>query len=98
MVLWHKCLNWVRRVGFVMSAVRPVYPEQQTFSDAAGTPPRGKARMTGRSFLKDARAAARRSPASCLLRKAIARPDRGRYLSGSSSASNSMMRPAVAGT
>jgi hypothetical protein len=27
----------VKRVGFVMSAVCPVYPKQQTFPDAVGT-------------------------------------------------------------
>jgi hypothetical protein len=28
---------WNKRVGFVMSAVRPVYPKQQTFPDPVGT-------------------------------------------------------------
>jgi hypothetical protein len=29
--------RWVKRVGFVMSAVRPVYPKQQTFPGPIGT-------------------------------------------------------------
>jgi hypothetical protein len=28
---------WVRRVGFVMSALGPVYPDKQTISEAVGT-------------------------------------------------------------
>jgi hypothetical protein len=28
---------WVKRVAFVMSAICPVYPKQQTFSDPVGT-------------------------------------------------------------
>jgi hypothetical protein len=28
---------WVKRVDFVMSAICPVYPKQQTFPDSAGT-------------------------------------------------------------
>jgi len=28
---------WVKRVGFVMSAVCPVYPQQQTSPDTLGT-------------------------------------------------------------
>jgi hypothetical protein len=28
---------WVKRVGFVMSAIYPVYPKQQTFLDPVGT-------------------------------------------------------------
>jgi hypothetical protein len=31
------CLHRVKRVGFVMSAVCPVYPKQPTFPDAVGT-------------------------------------------------------------
>ena len=31
------CPIWVRRVGFVMSAICPVYPKQQTFPDPVGT-------------------------------------------------------------
>jgi hypothetical protein len=30
-------LLWVKRVGFVMSAVCPVYPKEQTFPDPVGT-------------------------------------------------------------
>jgi hypothetical protein len=33
----NQCLEWVKRVGFVMSAVCPVYPKQQTFPDPVGT-------------------------------------------------------------
>jgi hypothetical protein len=32
-----RCRLWVKRVGFVMSAVCPVYPKQQTFPDPVGT-------------------------------------------------------------
>jgi hypothetical protein len=32
-----RCLLWVKRVGFPMSNVCPVYPQQQTFPDAVGT-------------------------------------------------------------
>jgi hypothetical protein len=28
---------WVNRVGFVMSAIFPFYPKQQTFPDSVGT-------------------------------------------------------------
>jgi hypothetical protein len=31
------CPLWVRRVGFVTSAVCPVYPQHQTFPDPVGT-------------------------------------------------------------
>jgi hypothetical protein len=31
------CRLWVKRVGFVMSPVCPVYPKQQTFPDPVGT-------------------------------------------------------------
>src|SRR5258705_11154140 len=34
---WARCLLWVKRVGFVMSAVCPVYPQQQTSPDTVGT-------------------------------------------------------------
>jgi hypothetical protein len=33
----HQCPSWVKRVGFVMSAVCPVYPQQQTSPDTFGT-------------------------------------------------------------
>jgi hypothetical protein len=32
-----RCLLWVKRVGFVMSAICLVYPKQQTFPDPVGT-------------------------------------------------------------
>jgi hypothetical protein len=32
-----RCPLWVKRVGFVMSAVGLVYPQQQTFPDPVGT-------------------------------------------------------------
>jgi hypothetical protein len=32
-----RCRLWVKRVGFVMSAVCLVYPKQQTFPDPVGT-------------------------------------------------------------
>jgi hypothetical protein len=32
-----QCPLWVKRVGFPMSDVCPVYPQQQTFPDPAGT-------------------------------------------------------------
>jgi hypothetical protein len=35
---------WVKRVGFVMSAVCPVYPKQQTFPDPVGTSHLGQMR------------------------------------------------------
>jgi hypothetical protein len=38
------CPFRLKRVGFVMSAVCPVYPEQQTFADAVGTSHLGPAR------------------------------------------------------
>jgi hypothetical protein len=31
------CPAWVKRVGFVMSAICPIYPKQQTFPDPLGT-------------------------------------------------------------
>jgi hypothetical protein len=33
----HALPEWVKRVGFVISAISPVYPKQQTFSDPVGT-------------------------------------------------------------
>jgi hypothetical protein len=37
---------WVNRVGFVMSALRPVCPQQQTFSGAVGTSHWAKTRLS----------------------------------------------------
>jgi hypothetical protein len=33
----NRCLEWVKRVGFVMSALCPVYLKQQTLPDLVGT-------------------------------------------------------------
>jgi|SRR5580704_14127699 hypothetical protein len=44
-----RCPKWVKRVGFVVSAVRPVHPKQQTFLDPVGTSHLGHKRTQGTS-------------------------------------------------
>jgi hypothetical protein len=52
------CPFRVIRVGFVMSAISPVYPQQQTFPDAVGTSHLCQERTSGARFSCSATSAA----------------------------------------
>ena len=56
---------WVKRVGFVMSAVCPVYPKQQTFPDPVGTSHLGQTRKSSlHSITSSARPVTTHAPRS----------------------------------